>query len=117
MAPRRQKNTNGPPTPAPTDADGDVDMMDIDEPAPSTAAVEKALEKVPELRFTDMIRDLRKVYPEQQMRDISTSYCFICLLHLANEKGLVLEGGTEEEGMREIMVRRDVTVGEGYVGE
>lgn len=111
------EDTNGPPTPAPTDPDGDVDMMDVDEPAPSPAAIEKALDQIPELKFTDMIGDLRKVYPEQQMRDISTSYCFICLLHLANEKGLVLEGGREEEGMREIMVRRDVTVGEGYVGE
>jgi condensin complex subunit 2 len=51
------------------------------------------------------------------MRDISTSYCFICLLHLANEKGLVLDGGREEGAMQEILVRKDVTVGEGYVGE
>jgi condensin complex subunit 2 len=110
-------DTNGPPTPAPTDPEGDIDMMDVDEPVPPTATVEKALDKVPELKFTDMIGDLRRVYPEQQMRDISTSYCFICLLHLANEKGLVLDGGRDEGGMQEIMVRRDVTVGEGYVGE
>jgi condensin complex subunit 2 len=114
---RSPEDTNEPPTPAPTEPDGDVDMMDVDEPAPPVAAVEKMLDKVPELKFTDMIGDLRNVYPEQQMRDISTSYCFICLLHLANEKGLVLDGGREEEGMQEIMVRRDVTVGEGYVGE
>lgn len=25
------------------------------------------------------------------MDDISTSYCFICLLHLANEKGLTID--------------------------
>ena len=59
---------------------------------------------------------------EQQMKDISTSYCFICLLHLANEKGLVLDGGREEtdnggDGMREIRVRKDESVGIGYVGE
>ena len=111
------KDTTGPPTPAPTDLDGDVDMMDIDQPAPPPIIVDKMLDEPPELKFTDMIGDLRKVYPEQQMRDISTSYCFICLLHLANEKGLVLDGGREEEGMQEIMVRRDITVGEGYVGE
>ena len=111
---------NGPPTPAPTEPDDDVDMMDVDEPAPpaaAAAALDTMLDKIPELKFTDMIGDLRKVYPEQQMRDISTSYCFICLLHLANEKGLVLDGGREEEGMEEIMVRRDINVGEGYVGE
>ena len=111
------QDTNGPPTPPPTDPDGDVDMMDVDEPAPSTAVIGKTLGKSPELKFTEMMGDLKKVYPEQQMRDISTSYCFICLLHLANEKGLVLEGGREEEGMREIRVKRDLTVGEGYVGE
>lgn len=117
-------DTNGPPTPAPTepDGDGDVDMMDIDEPEPKPApeALDKVLDKnnIPtELKFTDMIGSLRSVYPEQQMKDISTSYCFICLLHLANEKGLVLEGGREEETMQEILVRRDVSVGEGYVGE
>jgi condensin complex subunit 2 len=116
--------THGPPTPAPTepDEDGDVDMMDVDAPeemAPKATARlnDKTLDNVPELRFTNMISDLRKVYPEQQMRDISTSYCFICLLHLANEKGLVLDGGREEGAMQEILVRKDVTVGEGYVGE
>ena len=116
------EDTHGPPTPAQTDLDGDVDMMDVDAPeemAPKVTAGldDKMLDKVPELKFTDMIGDLRKVYPEQQMRDISTSYCFICLLHLANEKGLVLDGGREEGSMQEILVRKDVTVGEGYVGE
>ena len=116
------EDTHEPPTPAPTDLDGDVDMMDVDTPEEMALKVtagldDKMLDKVPELKFTDMIGDLRKVYPEQQMRDISTSYCFICLLHLANEKGLVLDGGREEGSMQEILVRKDVTVGEGYVGE
>ena len=29
------------------------------------------------------------------MEDISTSFCFICLLHLANEQGLKLESAAE----------------------
>ena len=34
------------------------------------------------------------------MEEISTSFCFICLLHLANERGLKLEvDGTPEEGV------------------
>jgi hypothetical protein len=37
------------------------------------------------------------VYVKEKMEEISTSFCFICLLHLANERGLKLEGG--EEGM------------------
>jgi len=39
------------------------------------------------------------------MQDISTSFCFICLLHLANERGLKLEvgesPGAEDEGKPE----------------
>ncbi|KAJ9602355.1 hypothetical protein H2200_013210 [Cladophialophora chaetospira] len=109
----------------PRQDDGDVDMMDIDEPpAPEPAAepqpqLDNELQDDGEvLNFTEMIQDLRTVYPDQQMRDISTSYCFICLLHLANEKGLVLEGEREGEGaMMEITVRRDPGVGEGYEGE
>ena len=135
---------DAPPTPAPTDpgldADGDVDMdMDVHASAREMEVAEMAKASTDktkeggELLFTHLIRDLKSVYPEQQMRDISTSYCFICLLHLANEKGLVLEGDygqavQNREGgregidvmtglMREIRVRRDESVGMGYVGE
>lgn len=30
--------------------------------------------------------------PAEAMRDVSVAYCFICLLHLANEKGLCVDG-------------------------
>jgi len=56
------------------------------------------------LRFTDVMNNLQHVYPKQQMSDISTSYGFICLLHLANEKGLVIEN---VEGWEELTVRKD----------
>ncbi len=109
--------------------DEDVDMMDVDDPSQGQLQGELqqqvdgliGQEQGPEgevLNFTELIQDLRSVYPEQQMKDISTSYCFICLLHLANEKGLVLEGDLEgERAMQEIRVSRDGTVGEGYEGE
>ncbi|PNS20500.1 Condensin complex subunit 2 [Sphaceloma murrayae] len=58
------------------------------------------------LKFTDVVNNLQAVYPKQQMADISTSFCFICLLHLANEKGLVIENG---EGFQELSIRRDHT--------
>jgi len=51
------------------------------------------------------MKNLQHVYPRQQMADISTSYGFICLLHLANEKGLVIEN---VEGWGDLTVRRDV---------
>ena len=113
----------------------DVDMMDVDQPdqaqqadastpndsSPATPKIPDAEAEGDAMKFTSMISGLQSVYPQQQMKDISTSYCFICLLHLANEKGLVLEGDRPGEGgegmMQEIMVRRDLSVGEGYEGE
>ncbi|KAI5306118.1 hypothetical protein KEM56_002150, partial [Ascosphaera pollenicola] len=70
------------------------------------------------LRFTSVMNDLKSSYNEPALKDISTSYCFICLLHLANEKGLVLSnklenrGGVEgwtdgAGGLDEIFVARD----------
>lgn len=40
------------------------------------------------------------------MADISTSYCFICLLHLANEKGLVLGN---EQTFEDLNIAKDHT--------
>jgi condensin complex subunit 2 len=36
------------------------------------------------------------------MSEISTSFCFICLLHLANEQGLAIEVGDVEAKVEEI---------------
>lgn len=49
---------------------------------------------------------LQAVYPAQAMCDISTSYGFICLLHLANEQGLILKNGLNFE---EISIQKDFT--------
>jgi len=62
--------------------------------------------KVEERKFTQVMNGLQEVYPQKAMADISTSYCFICLLHLANEKGLVIEGN---EALSELSIRRDMT--------
>jgi condensin complex subunit 2 len=61
-------------------------------------------EEGPTLKFTSVMNDLQRVYPKQVMDDISTSFCFICLLHLANEKGLVID---KTEGLDELLIRRD----------
>ena len=50
------------------------------------------------------MNSLQSVYPKQAMADISTSYCFICLLHLANEKGLQI---ANEEDLTDLNIRRD----------
>ncbi|KAI0305909.1 condensin complex subunit 2/barren [Multifurca ochricompacta] len=43
--------------------------------------------------FDEVIVGLQSSYPEDKLAEISTSFCFICLLHLANERGLKLETG------------------------
>ena len=60
----------------------------------------------PALKFTSIMNGLQQVYPQQAMADISTSYCFICLLHLANEKGLTIDN---QPGLEELSIRRDLT--------
>lgn len=64
------------------------------------------------LRFTQIMNSLKSVYPTETLRDISTSFGFICLLHLANEQGLVLESDLSKMGpdaatLEEIFVSRD----------
>jgi len=58
------------------------------------------------LTFTDVVNSLQAVYPKQTLADISTSYCFICLLHLANEQGLVIEN---QETFENLTIRKDFT--------
>jgi condensin complex subunit 2 len=60
------------------------------------------------------MNNLQSVYPKQAMADISTSYCFICLLHLANEKGLVIE---KEQSLTELKITKDYTAEIAEVGE
>jgi condensin complex subunit 2 len=58
------------------------------------------------LKFTEVMNSLQSVYPKSVMDDISTSFCFISLLHLANEKGLVIEKSAD---LSELDIRRDWT--------
>jgi hypothetical protein len=66
--------------------------------------------------FGDVVSDLGDKYPKEKMDEISTSFCFICLLHLANEKGLKLEVGGDNaaagDAMDEFTSRDDKRVGE-----
>ncbi|CAK7564443.1 MAG: hypothetical protein SEPTF4163_002335 [Sporothrix epigloea] len=58
------------------------------------------------LKFTDVMNGLQRVYPKSMMEDISTSYCFITLLHLANEKGLLIKN---TEALQDLDIRMDYT--------
>ncbi|KAF9245289.1 condensin complex subunit 2/barren [Melanogaster broomeanus] len=45
-------------------------------------------------QFSRVISGLQRSYPKEKMEEISTSFCFICLLHLANEQGLKLQSSS-----------------------
>lgn len=51
--------------------------------------------------FTRMVDKLEAA---QKQEDVSTAYYFICLLHLANEKGLKIEG---QEDLRDMTIVKD----------
>ncbi|KAJ4108966.1 hypothetical protein NW765_003844 [Fusarium oxysporum] len=81
--------------------------MDVDilQKQPEPQAVDVSEPKQEEtLKFTEIMNNLQTVYPKPVMDDISTSFCFICLLHLANEKGLVIDN---TPGLSELEIRRD----------
>ncbi|KAK4698064.1 condensin complex subunit 2, partial [Lecanoromycetidae sp. Uapishka_2] len=80
---------------------GFADPVTPQPPSPSEPPVKN---DEPPLKFTSIMNNLQKVYPKQAMADISTSYCFICLLHLANEKGLTLGN---EPGLEELSIQKD----------
>ncbi|KAF2994820.1 hypothetical protein E8E13_002314 [Curvularia kusanoi] len=68
-------------------------------PAPDSAD-ESALKAVDgTLNFTDIVNNLKPLYSQKELSDISTSYCFICTLHLANEQGLVIENTPNYENL------------------
>lgn len=85
----------------------DPTVEDVQKTAEPETDVVKAEKEPEERKFTDMVQDLKGVYAPQQMTDISTSFCFICLLHLANEKGLVIE---DNEDNTELTIKKDMTV-------
>lgn len=41
-----------------------------------------------ETKFSDIVGDLSTCYEEKTFKDISVAFCFICVLHLANENNL-----------------------------
>ncbi|KAL9942016.1 hypothetical protein D7B24_006021 [Verticillium nonalfalfae] len=86
--------------------EADVDSSQLMTPPPSSEAPSDEQGKDKMLKFTEVMNDLQTVYPKPMMEDISTSYCFICLLHLANEKGLVIENTAQ---LNELEIRKDWT--------
>ena len=50
--------------------------------------------------FQKVVTNLAEKLPEETRSEVSFAYCFICLLHLANENGLAIEGNAEMDDLR-----------------
>ncbi|PIA14457.1 barren [Coemansia reversa NRRL 1564] len=55
-------------------------------------------------KFSEVVSNLKNVYPPEKLEELSISYCFICLLHLANERNLRIEG---ETSLRDLVITQD----------
>ncbi|GAV26920.1 hypothetical protein PMKS-000381 [Pichia membranifaciens] len=55
----------------------------------TSSMVEK--EKANDMKLSDIVKDTYKKYEGREKSDLSTSFFFICMLHIANEEGLYIE--------------------------
>ena len=87
-------------------------VASIDNNSPTTPSRRQSMtmpfssdsERVPDQRnFSDVVHHLRDVYPERKLRDISSAFCFICILHLANENHLKIEGQAD---LNDLIIRQ-----------
>lgn len=74
-------------------------LQDVDDPSLTNPGEPKV--------FSSVISGLQKSYPKEKMEEISTSFCFICLLHLANEQGLKLQTSPSLEAVAEDIDSQD----------
>ncbi|KAJ1961558.1 hypothetical protein GGI12_003184 [Dipsacomyces acuminosporus] len=55
-------------------------------------------------KFSEVVGSLKNVYPREKLEELSISYCFICLLHLANERNLRIVG---DSSLRDLVITQD----------
>ncbi|KAI3406674.2 BRN1 [Candida oxycetoniae] len=51
------------------------------------------------IKFDEVIKRIKKMYKAEQFKELSTSFCFICVLHLANEHGLSIESNDQNDNL------------------
>ncbi|RKP34674.1 condensin complex subunit 2/barren [Dimargaris cristalligena] len=60
-----------------------------------------------EQKFTNIMDGLKVLYPEKAIQDISVPFCFICLLHLANDHNLRI---VEDGSLSDLIITQDAPV-------
>lgn len=71
-----------------------------DDVNPDELQKDTAVQVVQDKSFTHIVSELDDCYAEKQRKDISVAFCFICVLHLANENNLQIKA----EGMKELVI-------------
>ncbi|XP_063934301.1 condensin complex subunit 2-like [Zophobas morio] len=64
-------------------------------------ALESKISKHEKPKFSEIFKKIPKQMPEELARNVSVPMCFVCLLHLANEKGLCIE---QNDSMSDLVV-------------
>lgn len=59
----------------------------------------EVLAPVREKNFKKVVGTIGGMYQPEEKKDLSTSFCFICLLHLANEHGLSIEANEQHDDL------------------
>ncbi|KAJ2005597.1 hypothetical protein H4R26_001872 [Coemansia thaxteri] len=81
---------------------GDISSIGGSGGAEDEAEAEVKLENMQ--KFSEVVSSLKKVYPREKLEELSISYCFICLLHLANERNLRIVG---DSSLRDLVITQD----------
>ncbi|KNC52500.1 uncharacterized protein AMSG_12130 [Thecamonas trahens ATCC 50062] len=85
-------------------------QLTVDEPREALAsksALPPRMDDERAVTFSSVVADLPSTLPRRVMQDASVPFAFICLLHLCNEKGLMIEGSPD---MTDFVVRQDPDV-------
>lgn len=62
--------------------------------------IEKKKDQDEKINFKDVVHNISNMYPDEERKDLSTSFCFICMLHLANEHSLSIENTTDYSDLK-----------------
>jgi condensin complex subunit 2 len=86
-------------SPSITSENKNPNEIDINMNTKSSKQTTKQIEK---LSFKEMVTDISE---NQEQKEVSLSFYFICLLHLANEKTLTIKG---TQGMDDLIISKDL---------
>ncbi|CCH42229.1 Condensin complex subunit 2 [Wickerhamomyces ciferrii] len=80
-----------------------IRLTNVPELSNSSTDTSTSSEPEENLKFTEIIHGLNGKYEPEAKKDLSTSVCFIALLHLANENGFTI---TNTEDNTDLMINR-----------